>query len=76
MQVEYSDKEVPNASVENLHKAAKKDQDSVNSLYLKIGDKEYKYKILSNIELKQTFLRLSFLIREFLELLKVVFLKL
>ncbi len=46
MQVEYSDKEAPNASVEDLHKAAKKDQDSVNSLYLKIGDKEYKYKDL------------------------------
>ena len=76
MQVEWSDKEAPGASVEELHKSAKKDQDSVNSLYLKIGDKEYKYKILSNIELIQTFLRLSFLIMEFLELLKVVFQKL
>ena len=46
MQVEYSDKEAPGASVEELHKSAKKDQDSVNSLYLKIGDKEYKYKDL------------------------------
>ena len=43
MQVEWSDKEAPGASVEELHKSAKKDQDSVNSLYLKIGDKEYKY---------------------------------
>jgi hypothetical protein len=43
MQVEWSDKEAPGASVEKLHKSAKKDQDSVNSLYLKIGDKEYNY---------------------------------
>jgi hypothetical protein len=46
MQVEWSDKEAPGASAEELHKSAKKDQDSVNSLYLKIGDKEYKYKDL------------------------------
>ena len=46
MQVEWSDKEAPGASVEELHKSAKKDQDSVNSLYLKIGDKEYKYEDL------------------------------
>jgi hypothetical protein len=46
MQVEWSDKEAPGASVEELHKSAKKDQDSVYSLYLKIGDKEYKYKDL------------------------------
>jgi hypothetical protein len=46
MQVEWSDKEAPGASVEELHTSAKKDQDSVNSLYLKIGDKEYKYKDL------------------------------
>jgi len=46
MQVEWSDKEAPGASVEELHKSAKKDQDSVNSLYLKMGDKEYKYKDL------------------------------
>ena len=43
MQVEWSDKEAPGASIEELHKSAKKDQDSVNSLYLKIGDNEYKY---------------------------------
>lgn len=43
MLVEWSDKEAPGASIEELHKSAKKDQDSVNSLYLKIGDKEYKY---------------------------------
>ena len=43
MQVEKSDKEMPGASVEELDTSAKKDQDSVNSLYLKIGDKEYKY---------------------------------
>jgi hypothetical protein len=46
MVVEWSDKEVPNASVEELHESAKKDQDSVNSLYLKIGDKEYQYEDL------------------------------
>lgn len=46
MEVEYSEKEAPNASVEDLHKAAKKDQDSVNSLYLKIGNKEYNYEDL------------------------------
>jgi len=43
MQVEISDKEVPGASVEDLHSAAKKDQDGVNSLYLKVGDREYTY---------------------------------
>lgn len=42
MQVEVSDKELPGASIEELTASAKKDQDSVNSLYLKIGDKEYK----------------------------------
>ena len=46
MQVESSDKDVPGASVEELRISAKKDQDSVNSLYLKIGDKEYKYEDL------------------------------
>ena len=43
MQVEWSDKEAPGASVQQLNASAKKDQDNVNSLYLKIGDKEYKY---------------------------------
>ena len=47
MQVEWSDKEVPGASVEDLSKSAKKDQDSVNSLYLKIGDKEYNFEELN-----------------------------
>jgi hypothetical protein len=47
MQVEVSDKEVPNSSVQDLDNAAKKDQDSVNSLYLKIGDKEYNYNDLN-----------------------------
>ena len=40
MEVETSDKEVPNASVEDLVSSSKKDQDSVNSLYLKIDDKQ------------------------------------
>ena len=39
--MEISDKEAPNRSIEDLHKIAKKDQDSVTSLYLKIGNKEY-----------------------------------
>jgi hypothetical protein len=43
MSVEVSDKEVPNASVDDLHKLAKKDQDSITSLFLKIGDKEYSF---------------------------------
>ena len=42
MVVESSDKEIPNAPVEKLRSLIK-DQDSVNSLYLKIGDTEYKY---------------------------------
>jgi hypothetical protein len=46
MTVEISDKEAPGSSVEDLHSAAKKDQDSVNSLYLRIGDKEYNYQDL------------------------------
>jgi hypothetical protein len=46
MTVEWSDKESPGATIEELDKAAKKDQDSVNSLYLQIGDKEYQYKDL------------------------------
>lgn len=45
--MEISDKEAPNTSIEDLHKIAKKDQDSVTSLYLKIGDKEYKLQDLS-----------------------------
>ena len=46
MQVVITDKDIPGASVEELATSAKKDQDSVNSLYLKIGNKEYKYKDL------------------------------
>jgi hypothetical protein len=46
MQVEISDKETPGATPEELKLAAKTDQDSVNSLYLKIGDKEYNYEDL------------------------------
>ena len=44
---EISDKEAPNRPVEDLHKIAKKDQDSVTSLYLKIDDKEYTRQDLS-----------------------------
>jgi hypothetical protein len=46
MLVEKSDKEAPGSSVQDLNKSAKQDQDSVNSLYLKIGDKEYNYQDL------------------------------
>jgi hypothetical protein len=46
MQVEFSDKETPGATPEELKLAAKTDQDSVNSLYLKVGDKEYSYEDL------------------------------
>jgi hypothetical protein len=46
MQVEWSDKEAPGASLEALHSSAKKDQDSVNSLYLNVDGKEYPYDYL------------------------------
>jgi len=42
-----SDKEAPNRSIEELHKIAKKDQDGVTSLYLKINDKEFTRQDLS-----------------------------
>jgi hypothetical protein len=47
MQVEKSDKEAPGSSVQQLDVSAKKDQDIVNSLYLKIGDKEYNFQDLN-----------------------------
>lgn len=43
MHVEISEFESPGASAEDLSEAATKDQDKVNSLYLQIDDKEYKY---------------------------------
>lgn len=46
MSVEVSDKEVPNASEEELSRFAKKDQDSVTSLSLSIGDKVYSFEDL------------------------------
>jgi hypothetical protein len=46
MQVEISNKDLSNASVEDLTANTKADQDSVNSLYLKIDDKELKYEDL------------------------------
>ena len=47
MQVEISKKEFPKAQTDqDLSKAATTDQNSVNSLYLKIGDKEYNYQDL------------------------------
>jgi hypothetical protein len=46
MVVEISDKEVPGKSTDVLAKIAKKDQDSVTNLYLKINNKEYNTKEL------------------------------
>ncbi len=43
MQVESSEFESPGASPMELSDLSKNDQDKVNSLYLKIDDKEYKY---------------------------------
>jgi hypothetical protein len=54
MQVEWSDKESPGSSVDDLRSSAKKDQDSVNSLYLKIGDKEYGYEDLLKYRIQPT----------------------
>jgi hypothetical protein len=42
MVVEVSEKEAPQATLEDLRKIAKNDQDHVTSLYIKINDKEYK----------------------------------
>lgn len=46
MPVESSDKELPKASVADLSNSAKNDQNNVNGLYLKIGDKEYNFQDL------------------------------
>jgi hypothetical protein len=46
MQVELSEKDTPGATIEELKLSAKTDQDSVNSLYLRIGDKEYNFEDL------------------------------
>lgn len=54
MEVEQSDKEIPDASVKVLTNAAKKDQDSVNSLYLKIDNEEYTYNDLLNYRTQPT----------------------
>jgi hypothetical protein len=43
MQVEYSEKELPGATVDELSAAAKKDQDSVNTLSLQVDDRSYNY---------------------------------
>ena len=41
MEAQFSQKDRPDATIEDLKLAAKTDQDSVNSMYLKIDDKEY-----------------------------------
>jgi hypothetical protein len=55
MVVAISDKEYPNVSAEELSESAKKDQDSVNSLYLKIDDREYTYQDLIKYRTHTTF---------------------
>ena len=42
MQVAVTEKEVPGATIQELSSGAKKDQDSVNSLYLQVDDKEFR----------------------------------
>jgi hypothetical protein len=58
--MEVSDKEAPNRSVEDLHKIAKKDQDSVTSLYLKINDKEYSRADLSKYRIHPGVIEVTF----------------
>jgi hypothetical protein len=54
MVVEVSDKEAPQATLEDLRKIAKNDQDHVTSLYIKINDKEYKYEDLIKYRINTT----------------------
>jgi hypothetical protein len=49
---EDSNKEDPHASVQDLNASVTTDQNSVNSLYLKIGDKEYNYQNLTKYRTK------------------------
>lgn len=42
-EVEFTNKDLPDAKPDDLKAETKRDQDSVNSLYLKIGDKEYNF---------------------------------
>lgn len=46
--VEASQAEAPKATIEELHKIAKEDQDSVTSLYLKLNDREFSEEELRN----------------------------
>lgn len=52
MQAEDSNKEDPSASVQDLNSSVTTDQNSVNSLYLKIGDKVYNYQNLTKYRTK------------------------
>jgi hypothetical protein len=54
MVVEVSDKEAPQATLEDLKKIAKNDQDHVTSLYIKLNDKEYKYQDLIKYRINTT----------------------
>jgi len=44
--MEITDKESPNSSIDQLSQISKQDQDSVTTLHLKIGDKDYNYQDL------------------------------
>jgi len=44
--MEITDKESPNSSIDQLNQISKQDQDSVTTLHLKIGDKDYNYQDL------------------------------
>lgn len=52
MQAEDSNKEDPSASVQDLNSSVTTDQNSVNSLFLKIGDKVYNYQNLTKFRTK------------------------
>ncbi|HEY6885536.1 MAG TPA: hypothetical protein VI278_15995 [Nitrososphaeraceae archaeon] len=58
--MEISDKEALKASVDQLDKIAKKDQDIVTSLYLEIGDKEYNRADLSKFRIHTGFFEITF----------------
>ena len=66
--VEASQAEAPKATIEELHKIAKEDQDSVTSLYLKLNDREFSEEELRNFrthtkDLKLCSQRVLFLVR-------------
>jgi len=60
MVVEYSDKEIPNATIEDLSRIAKNDQDGVTSMYLRLDDKEYQMEELSKYRIHTNAFELNF----------------